>query len=133
MPFTIKCFNGTQPPGTFYIQNKGLHAGRPLKNPIANCFVIYTEDEHLFSRVYALFVGRCFEYYIIGSVIPTIRIGDVKNLIEQAQRIPQDFTKQLQAIHKIDSLLCNIEEQRTHYRALQRSICRTIYKEIELK
>ena len=38
MQLQIKTYSGQE--ADFYIQAKGLNAGRPLKNPKANCFAV---------------------------------------------------------------------------------------------
>ncbi len=126
MHVKLKCYTGNEQPGSFYIQAKGLHAGRPLKNPIRNCFVVYTDDEMLFEKVYSLWVGRYFEPHIGGSVVPFIRIGDVKDVLNIAIRSQRNNTKELQAIKQIDVLLSNIADQVKHYKELQRMLCRKI-------
>lgn len=72
----------------FYIQNKGLNSGRALHNPIANCFVILTETdkqrEVLYYLCFSLQIGRYFNYYIKGSVIPFITIDDTRYVLNKA-------------------------------------------------
>lgn len=129
----LKTYHTELPAGSFYIQSKGLHAGRPLKKPIANCFVVYSDDEHLFSRVYALYVGKFFAYYIGGSVVPFIRIDDVRKLIDQAQREKKDFSKELQVIQQIDQMLGSLHDQIKKYRELQHALCKKVNQSIELR
>ncbi len=65
----------------FYIQSHGNHAGRPLKEPIANCFSVWSDNDHAFEIVYCLYSAKVFEFYIIGSVIPFVRIYEIKPLL----------------------------------------------------
>ena len=89
--YTIKTYNGkTSKTPHFYIQNKGLNSGRALNNPIPNCFVVttdtYEQREELYYLCQSLQVGQYFKYYIIGSVIPFIRIDDTRNVLSTAIR-----------------------------------------------
>jgi hypothetical protein len=72
----------------FYILNKGLNSGRPMNEPCPNCFVVVTETieqrESLYYLCLSLQIGQYFNFYIIGSVIPFIRIGDTKKVLTKA-------------------------------------------------
>jgi len=92
LKFQIKTYNykqgKTYNQPHFYIQNKGNHSGRALQNPIPNCFVVTTETEEqresLYYLCHSLKEGQFFKYYIIGSVIPFIRINDTRKVINTA-------------------------------------------------
>ena len=72
----------------FFILNKGLNSGKPMRNPCPNCFVITaaTEDEKqtLFYLCMSLKIGRYFAYYLKGSVIPFITINDCSKVLKNA-------------------------------------------------
>ena len=64
----------------FYLQSHGYNAGRVLKDPIANCFGVYT-DQPIMIYIFEDLYNRDFykrNHLIIGSVIPFIRISDLK-------------------------------------------------------
>lgn len=124
--YKLKTYTSKLPPGNFYIQNKGLHSGRPLKFPIRNCYVVYTDDDLLFEKVYSLFIGRMFEPIIHGTAIPTIRIGDVREVIEISLARHKGISKELQIIRNIDQMLQKLEKQRAVYKELQVAVCRKI-------
>ena len=124
--FKLKTYTSLQPAGAFYIQSKGFHAGRPLKDPIRNCFAVYTDDDLLFEKVYSIFTGRLFEPCIHGTAIPTVRIGDVREVIETALSQHKDVEKELKTIRSIDQLLCNMEKQISLYKQMQVALCRKI-------
>lgn len=63
-----------------YIQCKGNHSGRPLRHYIPNSFAIYTDDTNAFAKIFVLYKARIYEPYIIGSVVPFIRIHDVRHI-----------------------------------------------------
>jgi hypothetical protein len=103
----------------FFIQSRGLHSGRPLKEPISNCFSIEltsNEDHQMyFTLVEALYHYKRFEFYLHGSVIPLIRIGDVKAVIADGLQIvnnqPGAFNKTVLATVAIDKYIINLESQ----------------------
>ena len=106
----IVTYNGQQ--ANFYIQNKGFNSGRPLRQPIRNCFAVFTDDEFLFQKVQALFIGRYFERFIHGSVIPTIRLYEVKQVIEDNPiRVDDKALKQLQSLDTIDAAILNSQQK----------------------
>lgn len=124
--FKLSCYNGSNE-GNFYIQSKGLHAGRPLRAPIPNCFVCNTSIPFLFERIYSMYVGRYFEPIICGSVVPFIRIDETREVINTAlDQQPTTCEKELETINKIDCLLKNMQEQLAQYKAIQKTLCRKI-------
>lgn len=109
---------------SFYIQVKGNHSGRPLRKSIRNCVAVYSDFPFLFEIVFLLFSGRMFEQFIIGSVVPFIRIDDLKRVIDEgtykyttAKRIS------LKQINDIDKALINYQEQIKVLKQLQIAIC----------
>lgn len=96
----------------FFILSKGQNAGKPLKSPCANCYVFIaensTECEFYYWLCYALWQGKRFEIYLVGSVIPFIRINDVKSLVfEASQKAYQNLTEYQNSL----SLLIHIDNQ----------------------
>ena len=82
----IKVYNGkTEPPKiketVFYIQCKGNNAGRPLKEPIPNCWEVRTQRSTDFEILCILFESKILSVFLIGSVIPFLRLGDYKKII----------------------------------------------------
>ena len=69
----------------FFILNKGLNSGKPLRLPCPNCFVVTTTTEELkntfFNLSMMLQIGGFFSYYLKGSVIPFISINDCKTTL----------------------------------------------------
>lgn len=99
----------------FYIQSKGNHSGRPMIKPIPNCFVAICESqEHLdfwMSICTALWLGKKFEYLIIGSVIPFIRLREAAELLKSMKDLDTDQVKKTaRQLNTIDAALkANIE------------------------
>jgi hypothetical protein len=69
----------------FFILSKGNNSGRPMDQPCPNCFVVICDSkqqrELFYWLTYALWQSKSFQMHIIGSVIPFIRIKDVRNCI----------------------------------------------------
>jgi hypothetical protein len=106
----INTYNGRNS-GTFYIQSKGNHAGRPLKDPIPNCFVVSTDVENAFERAYALFVSGAYKRDIIGSVIPFIHKRNVeRQLIPELQSHFSNLN-QLEAVRLMDENIAIMKEK----------------------
>jgi hypothetical protein len=84
----------------FFILNKGLNSGKPMRKPCPNCFVIIAENEEeiqtLFYMCLSLKIGRYFEYYLKGSVIPFITIKDSFNVLKNAYFDNENNTVALQ-------------------------------------
>jgi hypothetical protein len=77
----------------FYVLNKGLNSGKPLQLPCPNCFIIQTEIEEFKETLYwitfALWRTNSFHHFLIGSVIPFIRIGHYKQRIIEKLQVVQ--------------------------------------------
>ncbi|UOE42171.1 hypothetical protein MTP09_05915 [Chryseobacterium suipulveris] len=71
----------------FYALSKGLNSGKPLDVPCPNCFVIScrnAEELDVYrSLLFGLWQTKSFHQFLIGSVIPYIRIGDFKNFVSE--------------------------------------------------
>ena len=98
--FTIK----THKPGTdyrlphFFILNKGLNCGKPLKKPCPNCFVVqfYKEADvdSYYWLAYSLWQAKYWHQFLIGSVIPFFRIDEfTKEFTQRCERILFDFRR----------------------------------------
>lgn len=65
-----------------YILNKGLNSGKPQKNPFANSFVIIFQNEEdaetVYWLAYSLWKAKFWHQSLCGSVIPFLRINDLK-------------------------------------------------------
>ncbi len=114
---------------SFYIQIKGNHSGRPLRKSIANCVAVYSELPYLFELVDMLFKGRKFEFCIIGSVVPFIRMDDLKEVINEGLKFYKpEKIKLLDQVHKIDELLANYQSQIKLLQTAQICVCRQFLK-----
>ena len=94
----------------FFALNKGINSGKPLLLPCPNCFKIEAENEEFKETLYwvsfALWKIKAFHPYLIGSVIPFIRIGDYKHLIfeklEVVNASPTEFEETLKKLRFIE-------------------------------
>ena len=94
----------------FYILSKGNNSGKPLSEPCPNCFVLSTKTEEekqfFYSLCFGLWKAKSFYYYLKGSVIPFITIGDCKKAIniglEQAEANLKGFNKSVKALHILE-------------------------------
>ena len=94
----------------FFILSKGKNSGKPLTEPCPNCFVLTTktdEDKQLLQSLCdGLFKAKSFEYFLKGSVIPFITIGDCRQALndglEQANSNPNGFKKSVKALELLE-------------------------------
>ena len=96
----------------FFILNKGLNSGKPMHKPCPNCFVITAATEEqiqtLFYMCLSLKIGRFFEYYLKGSVIPFITISDCSKLLKNAYYYNSD---NVEALQKHIQIISHIQER----------------------
>ncbi len=86
MNFNIKKYTGKIPEAKagefiFYVQSVGNNAGRPLREPIPNSWEFRTFRSVDWEILTIVFISRILENFIIGSVIPFIRLEDYKKII----------------------------------------------------
>lgn len=66
----------------FFILNKGMNSGKPQKEPFTNSFVILFQNEEdcdsLFFIAYSLWQTKFWHPFLVGSVIPFLRLPDFK-------------------------------------------------------
>ena len=65
-----------------FILNKGMNSGKPQKEQFTNSFVVIFEKEEdcesLFFIAYSLWQTKFWHPFLIGSVIPFLRLPDFK-------------------------------------------------------
>ncbi len=66
-----------------FVLNKGMNSGKPQKEPFTNSFVIILQNqedlESLFFIAYSLWQTKFWHPFLVGSVIPFLRLPDFKN------------------------------------------------------
>ena len=112
------------------ILSRGRNAGKPLFEPCPNCFILYCKDQHQLENLYwtffTLWKNGFFHPYLCGSVIVMLRLFELKKIIQQwiipsfskmqqngkilsdikaVFELEQKFTKQLQQLSELRSVL----------------------------
>ncbi len=111
--------NRTYQGNHFFILSKGNNAGRPMDKPCPNCFVVITgcprERHVLYWLCFGLWQGGYFKPHLCGSVIPFLRLPELKCIIGDSrihieQRIPE-FEKAVETLNKLVQIQQNISRQ----------------------
>ena len=70
-----------------FLLNKGLNSGKPQKEPFTNSFVIIFENQedvdNVFFISYSLWKTKYWHQFLIGSVIPFLRLQEFKKEFNQ--------------------------------------------------
>jgi len=99
-----------------FILNKGLNSGKPQLEPFANSFVIIFEKqedaENIYFVAYSLWKSKFWHQFLIGSVIPFLRIKDIeKEFYKRVQLVYNEFEDHKKNIAALKLL----EEQENHF------------------
>jgi hypothetical protein len=128
--------NATYSEPHFFILNKGNHSGKPMNDPSPNCFVCICSSEEEKDMLYWLVMGLCqgrvFEQYLCGSVIPFIRINDVKKALNwlsfnHTAKLVQ-YKKKVIAIQKVQQAKISILQQLQSLQSLQKVLVSDLMK-----
>ena len=130
--FKVRTYNSEKetPGNALFILSRGRNAGKPLFEPCPNCFILYCKDqnqlENLYWTFFTLWKNGFFHPYLCGSVIEMLRLFELKKILisfiipslskmEQNGKILSDiktvfeleqkFTKQLQQLSELRSVL----------------------------
>jgi hypothetical protein len=101
----------------FFILSKGMNAGKPLDKPCPNCFVIFAKSEEeknlLYWLCFGLWQANLFHPFITGSVIPFIRLENLRQVIVAALiKIKEDdFYKSVSVMQSLQKYQENISKQ----------------------
>lgn len=96
----------------FFILNKGLNSGKPLKQACPNCFVFIADDkaqmDFYYWLLYGLWKSKSFHRIHKGSVIVFITLNDLKSLIfeasVEASKAGQMFEESIKTLKKLEQL-----------------------------
>ncbi|MEZ7499604.1 hypothetical protein QO200_12755 [Flavobacterium sp. Arc3] len=100
-----------------FILNKGMNSGKPQKEPFTNSFVIMFPDEKdaetIYWLAYSLWKSKFWHQFLIGSVIPFLRIKDFKknfdskvNAMMQEHEFHKKHVQALRLLEQKEVQLC---------------------------
>jgi hypothetical protein len=108
LKFIIK----THKKGTIYskphlfLLNKGMNSGKPQKEPFTNSFVIIFESDSDFDTInltaYALWKTKFWHQFLSGSVIPFLRLNDVRK--EFSTKVNQEIKDHKEHVKNVQTL-----------------------------
>jgi len=92
----------------FYILSKGLNSGKPLLTPCPNSFVCICKSQEqkdfYFWLLFGLWKAKYFHQFLTGSVIPFIRLSDLKNeILTQAEKVSKQEKEYKSTVDKKSS------------------------------
>jgi hypothetical protein len=100
----------------FYILNKGLNCGKPLKESCPNCFVIAfqkeSDVEDYYWLAYSLWQSGYWHQFLVGSVIPFFRIDAFsKEFARKSERMFLDFARHRNQVRVLRMLEAHEDRQ----------------------
>ena len=100
----------------FFVLCKGMNSGKPLKMRCPNSFCVICnsdeEKENLYWVSFALWRSKAFHPYLMGSVIPYIRIADFRQLVSEKLMV---VTTDLVGFAEVVKQLKLIEQHEKHF------------------
>lgn len=107
-----------------FILNKGLNSEKPLYEPCPNCFVVIfsnTEDkESYYWLSYSLWKSKFWHPFLVGSVIPFLRIHEFKSEFDKKTRIMMEeheaHLKNVQALKLLEQKETVSQKSSSHCR-----------------
>lgn len=119
----------------FFIQSHGYNAGRPLKNPIRNCWEVRTERSADFEILYIIFESKILLPFVGGSVIPFIRLSDYKNIISPILKNAVHENRIINAhylqIRKIEEHMQQQDKIKMLMQEMKKSLSHELFKKIK--
>lgn len=103
----------------FFILSKGSNAGKPMENPCPNCFVVIikcpNERHLLYWLCFGLWQTNFFRSHLVGSVIPFLRLPDLKSIIreirEKVEIRKPEYDKAIITLNKLLALEQNLSNE----------------------
>jgi hypothetical protein len=118
----------------FFLLSKGMNAGKPMEKPCPNCFVIFASSEEekqkLFWLCFGLWQGDFFRPFLTGSVIPFIRLDNLKQVIREAltKLKDEDVKKSLAVLQEIQKHQEHIYKQLDLIRQAKKALMYRVLK-----
>lgn len=117
----------------FWVQSKGLHAGRPLDKPIANCWAVYSDIPYLKSIAYSIYVSEHLRVNILGSVVPFLRLSDYRPIITKAAGLALEYdTKHLKTLEFLHDQIGSFETKLELFKRFQAALAFKINHELKI-
>ena len=93
----------------FYILSKGLNSGKPLVTPCPNSFVCICKSQEqkdfYFWLLFGLWKAKHFHQFLTGSVMPFIRLSDLKDeVFTKAEKVSKQEKEYKSTVAKIKQL-----------------------------
>ena len=111
----------------FYIQSKGKHAGRPLREPIPNCWAIRTNCKHLFQICFAIYQSGHLKKLLRGSVIPFLALDEYRPILRRAVAKSTQYDREhLRTLELIENLIVTQQEQIKVMRQYEQALAQKI-------
>jgi len=108
----LKFIVKTHKKGTIYpkphlfLLNKGMNSGKPQKEPFTNSFVVIFENDSDFDTInltaYALWKTKFWHQFLSGSVIPFLRLNDVRK--EFSTKVNQEIKDHKEHVKNVETL-----------------------------
>ena len=136
---TIHRYNPEKPKKAtvFYIQSHGLHAGRPLKEPIPNSWEMDTEIKNAFEICFMVYNSKFLKNYLRGSVIPFLSLHEYKKIIQPLFKNPiqheETTLKKIKTLQLLDVAIQKQEDTRKYYNELKTAIAHELLKSFHTK
>ena len=119
-----------------FILNKGMNSGKPQKEPFTNSFVIIFPDEKdaetVYWLAYSLWKSKFWHQFLIGSVIPFLRINDFKKDFDsKVNEMMQEYElhqKQVQALRLLEQKEDQLHQNIVLINEMRRIILNQYYK-----
>ena len=113
-----------------YILNKGLNSGKPQKAPFTNSFVITfltKEDaDSSYWLLYTLWKINFWHPHLCGSVIPFLKINELKKMaipkLTELRTNADQYQKQLKSLELIDAKEKEMQETLTLLQEMRKAI-----------
>lgn len=120
----------------FFILSKGNNSGKPLETPCPNCFVCICKDEtekqQLYWLFYGLWQGMFFHPFLTGSVIPFIRLDDVKQVLKTSlakiEMNPHEFNLNISVLQQLDQHAILISKQLSTIKQAKKALMYKVLK-----
>lgn len=138
----IRVYNGTTTPPeenetVFYIQSKGNHSGRPLKEPIPNCWEVRTFRSVDFEILYIIYESKILSVFLRGSVIPFLSLSEYKKIIDpilkKAIHENRIINLHYLQIRKIEENIKHQDKVKSLLFELKKSLSNQVYQKLEIE